>query len=61
MTEESIEEARKVIITSLNVSKIMELDRYELIFNIDYLLRNYEKETGIKVKKKVIKSDIRRK
>ena len=52
MTEESIEEARKVIITSLNVSKIMELDRYELIFNIDYLLRNYEKETGIKVKKK---------
>ena len=57
MTEESIEEARKVIITSLNVSKIMELDRYELIFNIDYLLRNYEKETGIKVKKKVLKSE----
>jgi len=53
MKEESIEEARKVVITSLNVSKIMELDKYELIFNIDYFLTHYEEETGIKVKKKV--------
>ena len=56
MTEESIEEARRIVLTSFSASKIEKLDRYELIFNIDYLLRNYEKETGIKVKKKVIKS-----
>ena len=53
MQEESIEEARKVVLTSFNASKIEEIDRYELIFNIDYLLRNYEKETGSKVLKKV--------
>lgn len=57
MTEESIEEARKVIFTSLNISKIMELDKYELIYNVDFFLKNYEKETGIKVKKKVVKEN----
>ena len=26
------------------------IDKYELIFNINFFLMNYEKETGIKVK-----------
>ena len=53
MQEESIEQAKEIVITSLNVSKIMELDKYELIFNINHFLTHYEEETGIKVKKKV--------
>lgn len=52
MQKESIEEAREIIITSLNISKIETIDKYELILNVDYFLRNYEKETKIKVLKK---------
>jgi hypothetical protein len=55
MSEESIEQAKEIILTSLNASKIMELDKYELIFNINYFLVHYEKETGCKVMKKVKK------
>ena len=51
MHEESIEEASKIVITSLNASKIMELDKYELIFNINHFLTHYEEITKSKVKK----------
>lgn len=53
MKEESIEEATKIVITSLETSNIEKLDRYELIYNINHFLVNYEKETGCKVMKKV--------
>ena len=52
MQEESIEEGKRIVITSLIESNIEKLDRYELIFNINFFLCNYEKETGIKVLKK---------
>ena len=55
MKEESIEEATKIVITSLETSNIEKLDRYELIYNINHFLVNYEKETGSKVLKKVQK------
>ena len=55
MQEESIEEAKRIIMTSLNESNIEKLDKYELIFNINFFLTNYEKETSSKVLKKVIK------
>ena len=55
MHEESIEEGRRIIITSLETSNIEKLDKYELIYNINHFLVNYEKETGSKVMKKVKK------
>ena len=52
MQKESIEEAKTIIITSLNLSKIETIDKYELMLNINYFLDHYEEETKIKVKKK---------
>ena len=53
MKEESLEEAKEIIITSLNDSKIEELDKVELMMNIDYFLNHYEVHTKSKVLKKV--------
>lgn len=53
MQEESIEEGRKIIITSLEVSNIEKLDRYELIFNINHFLTHYEEQTKSKVYKRL--------
>jgi len=53
MKQESIDEASRIIITSLNESKIETLDKYELILNINHLLEHYEEETKSKVLKKV--------
>ena len=52
MQEESIEEAKDIVITGLNLSKMEKLDRYELILNMTYFLTHYEEQTGIKVLKK---------
>ena len=53
MKEESIEEVREIIITSINDSKMEELDKVELMMNIDYFLNHYEEHTKSKVIKKV--------
>lgn len=52
MQEESIEKARETIIKSLNESDIELFDKLELMTNIDYFLKHYEKETKVKVKKR---------
>ena len=51
MQKESIEEALKIITDSIYNSNINVIDKYELLLNINYLLTNYEKETGSKVLK----------
>ena len=52
MKQESIEEASRIIITSLEQSNIEKLDKFELIYNINYLLVHYEEQTKSKVLKK---------
>ena len=52
MQKESIEEARKIIITSLNESNIEKLDKFELMLNINHFLENYNEMIKVKVKKK---------
>ena len=52
MKEESIEKAKEIIITSLNDSKIEELDKVELMMNVDYFLTHYEVITKSKVLKR---------
>lgn len=55
MQEESIKQASEIIITSLNESKIMELDKLELIMNIHHFLMEYEENIKILNKAKVKK------
>lgn len=52
MKEESIKQAREIIITSLNISKIEELDKVELMMNIRHFLDNYDEMIKVRVKKR---------
>lgn len=48
MKKESLEEARKIVITSINQSLINEIDRTELIINLHHFLDANKYEENIK-------------
>ena len=55
MKKESLEEARKIIITSINQSLINEIDRTELIINLHHFLKPDKYEDNLKVLQKTNK------
>ena len=53
MQEESIKEARKIIIDHIHNSDINLVDKLELLINLNHFLDTYEETTGSKVYRRV--------